>query len=96
MAVVDILQAKINVDDLREQLRPQGWRLVHESELHLVQLSRYVERFFELCETQSTNQEAFDKLEAEYFDLFGVNRYSSFESFTRSAASIRQRKKRGG
>lgn len=90
MAVVDILDAKINVDDLKEQLHRQGWRVVHQSELELVRIDRYIERFYEIAAGEKTYQTAFEILEAEYYELFGCYRYASLESFRRS---ITQRKK---
>lgn len=94
MAVVDIFEAKISLDDLQEQLRPQGFRVVADHQLKLVKVERYVQRFYEIAADRTTYQSAFEALEAEYFDLFGVNKYSSFESFTRSAAIRRVRAKK--
>ncbi len=94
MAIVTICEAKLSVDDLREALREQGWRLLHESELKLATLERYIERFHELSGEFETYEAAFEALEDEYFELFGVNRFANYNSF-RTSGRVRRIKRRG-
>jgi hypothetical protein len=41
----------------------------------------YFERFFELLQENTTSLQAYEALEREYYDVFGENRYSSYETF---------------
>ena len=41
----------------------------------------YFERFYELLNDHKTGVAAFDALEKEFYELFGANKYSSYESF---------------
>ena len=44
----------------------------------------YFERFYEFKKEGLTHELAYEKLEDELLNKYGINRYSSFESFERS------------
>lgn len=47
----------------------------------LVPIDGFYKAYFDLLKASTSNLEAFNKLNDEYFELFGVYRYSSYESF---------------
>ena len=48
---------------------------------NILTMSGYFERFYQIKRKGVTHKEAYEELEAELFDQYGINRYSSFESF---------------
>lgn len=41
----------------------------------------FVQEYYKACKTSKTNNDAFESINNEYFDLFGEFRYRNFESF---------------
>ena len=41
----------------------------------------FVQEYYKSCKTAKTNNDAFEAINNEYFDLFGEFRYRNFESF---------------
>jgi len=48
---------------------------------NILNIRGYFDRHLELCKTEKTQQDAYEKLEDEYKELTEVNRYISYESF---------------
>ncbi len=61
--------------------------------LALLTLKGYDEKFFELLPFCETHKKAWEKLEDIYYQSFGKNRYTSYESF-KAARSKRIRRNR--
>jgi hypothetical protein len=55
--------------------------IIEKSVLLIGKRSGYYERFFQLCGNCKSDYEAFVKLENEYMQLFGCNRYKNYGSF---------------
>ena len=49
----------------------------------LITLTGYLQIFNEYCTRTKTYKEAWELTERDYFRVFGVNRYSSYESFNK-------------
>lgn len=47
----------------------------------LYSVDGYFERFYEIYQNCRTGSQAFELLEREYFDVFGANRYSDYNTF---------------
>lgn len=47
----------------------------------LVPIDGFHKAYFLLLKDSTSNVEAFNKLNSEYFDLFGVHRYSEYNAF---------------
>jgi hypothetical protein len=47
----------------------------------LIDFEAYLERFYEHTKTESTNQKAWEKTEADVFKACKKHRYSSYDSF---------------
>lgn len=41
----------------------------------------YFNRFYEIIQTVIIHAKAYEQLEDEYFNLYGTNKYTSYESF---------------
>ena len=69
-------QKKLADEVAMQQLQKQNDRMKQ-----LVPIDGFIKAYFELLKTVSSNIEAFEILNNEYFMLFGVYRYNSYESF---------------
>lgn len=60
--------------------------ILNEDTKKLLEFKGYFERFFLLKfeHEHTTDQGIYHMLEKEYYDTFGLNKYSSFESFKTS------------
>jgi hypothetical protein len=52
-----------------------------EINLEILHASGYFKRHFELCQSEKTQQDAFDVLEDEYVILTKKHKYTSYEAF---------------
>lgn len=49
--------------------------------MNILTTDGYFNRWYEFKKAGMTHKQAYEKLEDEMFDKYGINKYSSFESF---------------
>lgn len=90
--LIDLNGAKWRVSDLAAVLEAQGLTVLPKMTLAIGTFEGYEARYYELCSEEKTFQAAWQKLEDEYFSIFGNYNYASWVSFRTVAA---YRKKNG-
>ena len=48
---------------------------------HLIKHKNYMARFWQLVVIHESHRKAFEALENEYYEQYGINKYSSYPSF---------------
>jgi hypothetical protein len=55
--------------------------MITQEQKDLLTLKGYFKKFFELLKKHQNHENAFDELEAIFYETFGRNRYKNYESF---------------
>lgn len=75
----------VTVEQLNEELHPQGFRVVAEWRLKMVTVQGYMDRYFTHMGECPTNSAAWEKTEAEFQETFGRQRFDNYLSFRNSS-----------
>lgn len=57
---------------------------ISKKQLNLLHADGFVERFHHYCNLSDTREEAYEKVEQELEQIFGIRRYKNYDSFRTS------------
>ena len=72
--------------EIANQIEIEKLRIQTEKMKKLATREGFFKEYFLECKNQKTNKEAFDKINEEYYNLFGQYRYADHDSFKKAVS----------
>lgn len=69
--------------EIANQIEIEKLRIQNEKMKKLATREGFFKEYFLECKNQKNNKEAFDKINEEYYNLFGQYRYADYHTFKR-------------